>query len=212
MDIQLDCLLDVIARRIGSPMRGAPAAPFSRVDPKGNFARLDPSRGSELSMMASDLEFAARDAAIRFEIALAGSVHHAGGQRRRRGVAVPAAGVAFGVEIITQRLLVETRLRLAGLVDIDRPEPRTVGGPPLVDQDDAPTAVATEFEFCVGDDDAAVARDGFAEIIDGARHALQRVGDLLAQDLAYPRHRDVLVMPGFGLGLRAENRGLELCA
>src|SRR5258708_32337568 len=81
-------------------MRAAPAAPFSRVDPKGNFARLDPSRGSELSMMASDLEFAARDAAICFKIALAGRVHHAGRQRRRRGVPVPAAGGGFGVAVI----------------------------------------------------------------------------------------------------------------
>src|SRR4051812_14620101 len=79
----------------------------------------------------------ARDAAIGFEVALAAGIHHAGRQRRWRGVAVPAAGAALGVEIVTQRLFVEAGLRLAGLVDTGRPEARAVGGHHLVDQDDA---------------------------------------------------------------------------
>src|SRR5947207_12283172 len=39
------------------------------------------------------------NAAIGLEIALAGGVHDACRQRRRRRLAVPAAGLAFGVEI-----------------------------------------------------------------------------------------------------------------
>src|SRR4051812_46754271 len=45
---------------------------------------------------------------IGFQIPLAGRLHHARRQRRWRGVAVPAAGAALDVEIVAQRLLVET--------------------------------------------------------------------------------------------------------
>src|ERR1700722_19168532 len=157
-------------------------------------------------------KFAPRDPPIGFEIAFAGGLHDAWGQGRGRRIAVPAAGAALDVEIIAQRLLVETRLRLAGRVDIRRPEPRTVGGHHLVDQDDMAVLVAAEFEFGVGDDDALVAAEFFTERIDGPRHAFQRVGDLIAEDLAHPRNRDVLVVTGFGLGRRAEDRGLEFRA
>src|SRR3981081_3871500 len=96
-------------------------------------------------MMKSDFEFSPRHAAIGLEIALAGGIHHACRQRRRRrGIAVPAAGAALGVEIIAQRLLVEARLRLPGLIHIRRPEPRTVGGPPFLDQHDAALAMPAD--------------------------------------------------------------------
>src|SRR6187401_2297414 len=98
---------------------------------------------------SSNREISPRHPAIRFQIALARGVDDAGGQRWRRGVAVPAAGAALGVEVVAQRLLVEARLRLAGFVDVDGPEPRTVWSHHLVDQDDAAIAVAAEFEFGV---------------------------------------------------------------
>src|ERR1019366_10540366 len=116
-------------------------------------------------MTGSDGQFGPGDAAVSLEIALAGGLHDACRQRRRRRLAVPAAGTALGVEVIAQRLLVETRLRLAGLVDIRRPEPRTVGGHHLVDQDDMAVLVAAEFELGVGDDDALAAADLLAERI-----------------------------------------------
>src|SRR5882762_8462613 len=55
-------------------------------------------------------EFGTGEAAIGVEIALAGRLHHAVGERRGRRFAVPAAGAPPGIEIIAQRLLVETRL------------------------------------------------------------------------------------------------------
>src|SRR6185312_1800078 len=149
---------------------------------------------------------------IRLEIPLAGRIHHAVGQRRGRGVAVPAAGLSLGVEIVAQWLLVEGRLRPAGLVDIGGPEPRTVRRYHLVDQDDAAVGRAAEFEFGVGDDDALMAGDPLAEIIDRARHALEFFGDVAPENLADAGDRDVLVMAGFGLGGRAEDRCVKLLA
>src|SRR4051794_36862605 len=153
-----------------------------------------------------------RHAPVRFEITLAGRIHHAGRQRRRWGVAVPAAGLALGVEIVAQRLLVEARLALAGLVYIDSPEPRRVRRHHLVDQNDLAVLVAAELELGVGDDDALLAGGLLAERVDRARHALQRRRHIRAEDLAHPGDRDVLVMAGFGLGRRAEDRRLQLFA
>src|SRR5712671_1837213 len=47
-------------------------------------------------------EIRTRHPPIRLQIAFAGGIHDAFRQRRRRGVAVPAAGAALGVEIIAQ--------------------------------------------------------------------------------------------------------------
>src|SRR5262249_2946540 len=79
-------------------------------------------------------------------------------QRRRRGIAIPAAGAALGVKIIAQGLLVETRLRLAGLVGVHRPEAGAVRRHHLIDQDDASVPIAAELELGVGDDDALLPR------------------------------------------------------
>src|SRR5439155_21080393 len=166
-----------------------------------------PSRNDAL-----DGELTTRDAAIGLEIARAGGVYHARRQRRRRRLAVPAAAAALGVEIIAQRLLVEARLRLAWSVGIRGPEPRTVGGHRLVDQDDAAAFITAELEFGIGDDNAPVAADFLAERIDRAGHALEPVRDFVAENFAHPRDRDVLVVAGFGLGRRAEDRGLKFRA
>src|SRR6202163_4550426 len=129
-------------------------------------------------MTRLDCELTAGGASIRLEIALAGGAHHAVRQRWRRGVAIPAAGATLGLEIIAQRLLVETRLRLSRFVDIRRPEPGTIGGHHLVDQDDAAAAIPAKFEFGVGNDNGLVAADFFAERIDGASHGLELVRHL----------------------------------
>src|SRR5713226_2181514 len=162
-------------------------------------------------MTGLDCQFGAGDTPIGLQITLAGGVHDAGWQWRRRGFAVPAAGAAFRVEVIAQRLLVEARLRLAGPVGVGGPEPRTVGGHHLVDQDNSSIAVPAEFEFCVGDDDALVAAEFFSKPIDRAAHALQRVRHLVAENLAHARNRDVLVVAGLGLGRRTEDRRLQFC-
>src|SRR5581483_432639 len=158
------------------------------------------------------LEIVASDAAIGFEIAPAGRIHDAGRQWRRRRFAVPAAGATLGVEIIAQRLLVEARLRLPRFVDVGGPEPRTVRGHDLVDQDDAPLRVAAEFELGVGDDDAVVAADLLTARVDRARHAFERIGHLRAHDLTHPADRDVFVVTALGFGGGREDCGLELAA
>ncbi len=81
-------------------------------------------------------------------------------QRPRPGGQGPGASpfqrpcMPLGIEPVAKWLLVEARLRLAGLVPVGRPEPRAVGGQHLVDQQGAPVDAA-ELELCVGDDDAA---------------------------------------------------------
>src|SRR6266436_75265 len=170
------------------------------------------TRWDHPGMTELDFQFTPRDPPIGFEIALAGGIHHACGQRWCWRVAVPAAGTALGVEIVAQGLLVETRLRLAGLVGVHVPKPGAVRRHHLVDQDDPPVRIAAELELGIGDDDSLVARKRLAERIDGARHALQRVGGLIADDLAHPRDGDVLVVPGLGLGRGTEDRRFEFGA
>ena len=63
-----------------------------------------------------NLQLVSRHPPISLQISLAGRIHDDRRQRRRRGIAVPAACVALGVEIVAQRLLVEARLRPAGLI------------------------------------------------------------------------------------------------
>ena len=82
----------------------------------------------------------------------------------------------------------------------------------FVDQDDAAVLVAAELELGVGDDDALLAGELLAERIDRARHALERVGDLVADDFSHLGDGDVLVMASLGLGRRAEDRRLQLLA
>src|SRR5258708_4729428 len=76
------------------------------------FAR---TRWDHPGMTELDLQFTPRNAPIGFEIALAGRVHHARGQGRRRRVAVPAAGAAFGLDIFAQAPPGRTRRGLARL-------------------------------------------------------------------------------------------------
>src|SRR3954463_6913557 len=161
-------------------------APHHEATTSAGILGLRPADGlvRHPGMTALDSELPAGDAAIGFQITLAGGLDHAGGQRGRGRLAVPAAGAALGVEVIAQRLLVEARLRLSRAIGVRRPEPRTVRRHHLVDQDDATGLVPAEFEFGVGDDDAPTAGDPLAEAIDAPRHALElrrhRIADALA--------------------------------
>src|SRR5260221_2751263 len=200
---------------VGWAKRSVPTISHSRKSMVGTArARLCPPYDSfaRRGVSGSNLQLMPCHAPVGFEIAVAGRINDAGRQRRWRGVAVPAAGFSLGVEIVAQRLLVEARLALAGLVDVDGPEPRTVGGHHLVDQNDAAILVAAELELGVGDDDALLAGGLFAKRVDRARHALQRGRDGIAQHFAHARDRDGLVMAGLGLGRPAENPRLELFA
>src|ERR1041384_3305754 len=58
-------------------------------------------------------------------------------------------------QVIANILLVERRLRLADFVGIDRPKPGGIRCQYFVNQSDCAISVAPEFEFGVGDDDAA---------------------------------------------------------
>src|SRR4030081_209715 len=58
--------------------------------------RMDCFVASLLAMTRLSLQLVPRHAPVGFEIALAGRIDHAGRQRRRRGVAVPAAGFPLG--------------------------------------------------------------------------------------------------------------------
>src|SRR5581483_9366737 len=107
-----------------------------------------------------------RHAPIRLEIAPARRLHHARWQRRGRRVTVPAAGAAFRVEIVAQRLLVETRLWPARDVVADRPEARGIRRHHLVDQDHAAIRILAELELGVGNDDALLAGELLAERVD----------------------------------------------
>ena len=59
-----------------------------------------------------------------------------------------------GFQIVANVLFVERRLRAARLVGSARPEARGIRSEHLVGQDEL-VAQEAEFEFCVGDDDAA---------------------------------------------------------
>src|SRR5690242_6447428 len=96
--------------------------------------KMRPSRakltvaGSEVSRV----ELCAGQALEDVEVPSAGGAHHLGRQGGRRRLPVPSACTALSIEVVTQRLLVEARLRSAGAVGVRRPEPRAVGGEHLI--------------------------------------------------------------------------------
>src|SRR5580658_4305131 len=92
----------------------------------------------------------AGDASIGFPIFVARGRDHVRRESRSWGLFVPAD--AF--EIVANVLLVEGGLRFAGRVLVGGPETRRVWRERFVDPDEFAIEKA-EFEFCVGDDDAA---------------------------------------------------------
>ena len=68
-----------------------------------------------------------------------------------------------------------------------RPEPRTVGGHHLVDQDDAAVAVAAEFKLGIGDDDALSQRVIGGTRVEGNRCVAYLDGEGLTDDFDHAR-------------------------
>src|SRR2546430_11300893 len=100
----------------------------------------------------------AGDPEVRLEITLARRPHYLRRQGRRRRDAVPLALLFQAREVVTQRLLVEARLALAGLIAVRGPEARRVGGEDLVDDQEPAIRRRAELELRVGDVDAASRR------------------------------------------------------
>ena len=115
-------------------------------------------------------------------------------------------------QVIAQRLLVETGLAVPGLIAVGRPEPRGVGRQDLVDHDQLTLRRRAEFEFGVGDDDAALRRVIAARLVQSQAGATQPLGGEPAEAAHDVFEGDVLVVPLLGLGRGRENRGIELGA
>src|SRR4051812_28846128 len=90
------------------------------------------------------VELSSGDASKRIQVAGAGRQDDGRGQARRRGFPIPLAPLAFAIEIVAQRLLVEAWLAAAWLVRVRRPETRAVGRQHLVDEQDASGGIAAE--------------------------------------------------------------------
>jgi hypothetical protein len=101
-------------------------------------------------MISKSIQRVAGDALIGFPILVPRPGDHVGGQRGRGRLLVPTDAL----EVVADELLIERRLRLAGRVEVRGPEPRRIGSKGLVDPNQF-VADEAEFEFCVGDDDAA---------------------------------------------------------
>src|SRR3954470_13237603 len=111
--------------------------------------KTSPSRAklTEVGSEGGQGERSAGEPVEGVEIAEAGRLDHAHRERGTRGLAIPPAGTPFGVQIVAQGLLVEARLRTAGLIAVRRPEARAVGGEHFVDQADCAVAIAAELEL-----------------------------------------------------------------
>ena len=91
---------------------------------------------------------------VSLDITGAGGIDDAFGKRGRRlGSGAVPAGLGTG-QPVTDELLVETGLHLAGTVIGSRPVPRRIGGEDFVGQHQVAVGVDAELEFCVGDDDS----------------------------------------------------------
>src|SRR5450830_1336397 len=110
--------------------------------------------GFNLCSLISGLQLLARQAFDGFKVLGLGFFDDVGRQRRRRCGLAP--GQCF--QVVAHELLVERRRRDAGLIGIGRPEARGVGRQHFIHQVHDAVVVEAEFEFGVGDDDAARGR------------------------------------------------------
>src|SRR5580704_1703307 len=110
----------------------------------------------------SSIEWAAGDPLVSFAIARARGCHHFRGQCWRGWLLVPADAL----EIIPHVLLIERGLRAPGLVFIGGPEARGIGRERFVDPDQFLAGTESEFEFRVGNDDAAGGGVGGGAFVD----------------------------------------------
>ena len=97
--------------------------------------------------------------------------------------------IRVDLEPVTDELLVVRRLRLAGLVALERPEAGAVRRQDLIAEDDVAVLIEAELELRVGDDDAARECVRGALLVDGNRVVAQflcvfhaMAGELLLED------------------------------
>ena len=121
------------------------------------FATISSIRRSSFSFTAL-LELQAAQEPERLDVFLARLLDDVAGERGHGRLLVPADRL----EVVAHELLVEARLRTTRRIVVARPEARRIGRQRLVDEDDLIPAGAVgdaaEFEFRVGDDDAALPR------------------------------------------------------
>src|SRR5437867_4866978 len=102
------------------------------------------------------------------------------------------------LEVISEELFVEAGLAAAGLVLSGRPEPGRVGCQQLVYEDQAPFA-KTELEFCVGNDDSALAGELAGGLVDFQAELTDLFGLVRADHRRGLLAGDVVVVDGFGV-------------
>src|SRR5436309_16043019 len=134
----------------------------------------------------SSLQLCSGDAAVGVTIAFTRRVHDLGRQCRWRRLAVPLSMLLQIGEVIAERLLVEAWLAAPLLIAVRRPKTRGGGSQDLVDHDEVALRRRPEFEFRVGDDDAAfrgVVTAGLIQGQTGAAQSLRREPAEVAHDV-----------------------------
>src|SRR5690606_19251326 len=126
----------------------------------------------------------------RFVILLPRALDHDRGQMRARRRLVPVERL----EIVAHVLLVEALRRRARPIARSVPEARRVGREELVDQTQLAVVRQTELELRVRDNDPALAGIRGCLGVEPQRHLLDARRELGADQIAYLRDRDVLVV------------------
>src|SRR6267143_5489963 len=145
----------------------------------------------------SSLQLCSGDAPVGIPIAFTRRVPDLRRQRWWWRFSVPLSVLLQIGQVIAQRLLVEARLAASCLIAVGRPEARGVGRQDLVDDDQCAVRRRPEFEFRVGDDDAALRSIITAYLIQretGATYALGHESTEATHDVV---KGDVLVVPLF---------------
>src|SRR5690606_19067073 len=119
----------------------------------------------------------AREAVVRLEVALTGSLDDIVGKRRRRGIAVAVPARCRGRQPVADELLVEARLRVAGLPFVRRPEAGGIRREHLVADEDLALGGAAELELRVREDDAARGGELVRAVVD-AEGQVAKLGGL----------------------------------
>ena len=130
-----------------------------------------------------------------------------GGQGRRGRLLVPVERF----QIIAHELFVEGLLRAAGRVFVARPEAGGIGREDFIGQQQL-SVMPAEFEFRIGEDDAARFGVGRRLAVDAQSEIAQQRGGLAADELRGGFERDVFVVARFGFGGRREDRLGQLVA
>src|SRR5439155_18193584 len=106
------------------------------------------------------LELFSGQQVVSLEVLVAGFGDDLGQERRRGRLLVPIERL----EVIPDKLFVETGLAAAGLIPVGRPETGGIRRQHLVNEQQTPL-IETELELGVGDDDAALPRVGAGGLV-----------------------------------------------